>query len=96
MHYLLIAGFGVEIILEVNKDAFVHIAFKPKENLAEFLNQIYVKVQQLVTSWWITIAETFFTCLDVLKINTILWFRFKSLKSNLRNMKNIKNLLIEM
>lgn len=30
---LLIAKFGGDLILEVNKDEFVHIAFKPKETL---------------------------------------------------------------
>ena len=39
MKQLLIEKFGGDLSLEVKKDAFMHIAFKPKETLAEFADR---------------------------------------------------------
>ncbi|KAJ9062549.1 hypothetical protein DSO57_1009605 [Entomophthora muscae] len=43
MKRLLIEEFGGDLSLEVNKDAFMHIAFKPKETLAEFADCFYIE-----------------------------------------------------
>ncbi|KAJ9074953.1 hypothetical protein DSO57_1001427 [Entomophthora muscae] len=50
MKQLLIDKFGGGLSLEVKKDAFMHIAFKPKETLAEFLDSFYMEGQKLITS----------------------------------------------
>lgn len=96
MRALLIAKFRGELSLEVKKDAFVHISFKPKETLVEFANHFYVKGQQLMTSRQITIVEAFSACSAALKVNPMMCFHFKSQKAIMRTMKDIKNLLMEM
>ncbi|KAJ9055364.1 hypothetical protein DSO57_1004568 [Entomophthora muscae] len=42
MKCLLIEDFGRDLSLEVKKDAFMHMAFKPKETLAEFADCFYI------------------------------------------------------
>ncbi|KAJ9078472.1 hypothetical protein DSO57_1006252 [Entomophthora muscae] len=59
MKRLLIEEFGGDLSLEVKKDAFMHIAFKPKETLDEFADCFYIKGQQLITSQQLTPWEAY-------------------------------------
>ncbi|KAJ9073518.1 hypothetical protein DSO57_1015654 [Entomophthora muscae] len=43
MKQLLIDEFGGDLSLEVKKDAFMHIAFKPKKTLAKFEDRFYME-----------------------------------------------------
>ena len=45
MKALLTEEFGGELILEVKKNAFMHISFQPKETFSEFSNYFYIEGQ---------------------------------------------------
>ena len=77
MKALLISEFGDKLSLDVKKEAFTHIAFKPKETLKEFASWFYLEGQQLMTSGCITIEEAYNTCANALKPNEMLCFHFK-------------------
>ncbi|KAJ9051683.1 hypothetical protein DSO57_1002382 [Entomophthora muscae] len=59
MKQLLIDKFGGDLSLEVKKDALIHIAFKPKETLAEVADRFYMEGQQLITSRQLTAHEAY-------------------------------------
>ena len=96
MKQLLIDEFGGDLSLEVKKDAFIHIAFKPKETLAEFADRFYLEGQQLITSKQITAHEAYTTCAQAIKVNQLLCLHFKAHKAMLTSMKGIKTLLQDM
>ncbi|KAJ9058569.1 hypothetical protein DSO57_1011024 [Entomophthora muscae] len=96
MKCLLIEEFGGDLSLEVKKDAFMHIAFKPKETLAEFANCFYIEGQQLITSCQLTPQEAYTACSEALKVNQLLCLHFKAHKASLNSMKSIKTLLQDM
>ena len=96
MKALLISKFGDKLSLDVKKEAFTHIAFKPKETLKEFSSWFYLEGQQLMTSGHITIEEAYNACANALKPNEILCFHFKGHFQQLVGMKEIKVLLLDM
>ena len=96
MKYLLIEEFGGDLSLEVKKDAFMHIAFKPKETLAEFSVCFYVEGQQPITSKQLQVKEAYTACANALKVNQLLCLHFKACKVSLTSMKSIKTLLQDM
>ncbi|KAJ9081612.1 hypothetical protein DSO57_1012728 [Entomophthora muscae] len=96
MKRLLIEEFGGDLSLEVKKDVFMYIAFKPKETLAEFANQFYIEGQQLITSCQLTPWEAYTVCSNALKVNQLLCLHFKTHKASLTSMKSIKTLLQDM
>lgn len=96
MKQLLIDEFGGDLSLEVKKDAFMHIAFKPKETLAEFADRFYMEGQQLITSRQLTPHEAYMACAQALKVNQLLCLHFKAHKAMLSSMKSIKTLLQDM
>ncbi|KAJ9056452.1 hypothetical protein DSO57_1032972 [Entomophthora muscae] len=73
MKQLLINEFGGGISLEVKKDAFMNIAFKPKETLAEFADRFYMEGQQLIMSRQLTAHEAYTACAQALKVNQLLY-----------------------
>ncbi|KAJ9072948.1 hypothetical protein DSO57_1021708 [Entomophthora muscae] len=62
MKQLLIDKFGGDLSLEVKNDAFMHIAFKPKETLAEFADRFYMEGQKLITRRQLTAHEAYMAC----------------------------------
>ncbi|KAJ9050460.1 hypothetical protein DSO57_1014119 [Entomophthora muscae] len=72
MKQLLIDKFGGDLSLEVKKDTFMHIAFKPKETLAEFADRFYMEGQQLITSFQLIAHEAYMACAQALKVNQLL------------------------
>ena len=50
MKNLLTKEIGSELNLEVKKDYFMHVAFKPKETLAKFAKHFYSEGQKLITT----------------------------------------------
>ncbi|KAJ9070197.1 hypothetical protein DSO57_1010891 [Entomophthora muscae] len=72
MKQLLIDKIGGYLSLEVKKDAFMYIAFKPKETLAEFSDGFYIEGQQLITSLQLTAHEAYMACAQALKVNQLL------------------------
>ncbi|KAJ9057232.1 hypothetical protein DSO57_1024565, partial [Entomophthora muscae] len=66
MKQLLIEEFGGNLSIEVKKDAFMHIAFKPKETLAEFSDCFYIEGQQLIISCQLTPWEVDTACSNAL------------------------------
>ncbi|KAJ9087431.1 hypothetical protein DSO57_1033434 [Entomophthora muscae] len=96
MKQLLIVKFGGDLSLEVKKDAFMHIAFKPKETLAEFSDIFYMEGQQLITSRQLTAHKAYMACAQALKVNQLLCLHFKAHKAMLSSMKSIKTLLQDM
>ena len=87
MKQLLINEFGGDLSLEVKKDAFMHIAFKPKETLAKFANRFYLEGQQLITSKQLTAHEAYTACAQALKVNQLLCLHFKAHKAMLTSMR---------
>ncbi|KAJ9072112.1 hypothetical protein DSO57_1030503 [Entomophthora muscae] len=96
MKQLLIDKFGGDLSLEVKKDAFMHIAFKPKETLAEFADRFFLEGQQLITSRQLTAHEAYMACAQALKVNQLLCLHFRAHKAMISSMKSIKTLLQDM
>ncbi|KAJ9086630.1 hypothetical protein DSO57_1001912 [Entomophthora muscae] len=96
MKHLLIEEFRGDLSLEVTKDAFMHIAFKPKQILADFANCFYIEGQQLITSCQLTPQEAYMACSNALKVNQLLCLHFKVHKASLTSMKSIKTFLKDM
>ncbi|KAJ9053701.1 hypothetical protein DSO57_1021762 [Entomophthora muscae] len=90
MKQLLIDKFRGDLCLEVKKDAFMHIAFKPKETLAEFADRFYLEGQKLIISCQLTAHEAYIACTQALKVNQLLCLHFKAHKAMLSSMKSIK------
>ncbi|KAJ9062266.1 hypothetical protein DSO57_1012712 [Entomophthora muscae] len=78
MKQLLIDKFGGDLSLEVKKDAFMHIAFKPKETLAKFSDRNYMEGQQLIISRQLAAHEAYMACAQALKFNQLLCLHFKA------------------
>ncbi|KAJ9051887.1 hypothetical protein DSO57_1039541 [Entomophthora muscae] len=72
MKHLLIEEFGGDLSLEMKKDRFMHITFKPKGSLAKFADRFYVKGQQLIPSKQLTVHEAYTACAQALKVNQLL------------------------
>ncbi|KAJ9081993.1 hypothetical protein DSO57_1008950 [Entomophthora muscae] len=96
MKQLLIEEFGGDLILEVKKDAFMNIAFKPKETLAKFADLFYIEGQKLITSCQLAPREGYTACYNALKVNQLLCLHVKVHKACLTSMKSIKTLLQDM
>ncbi|KAJ9087815.1 hypothetical protein DSO57_1029296 [Entomophthora muscae] len=96
MKCLLIEEFGGDLSLEVKRDAFMYIAFKPKETLAEFADHFYIEKQQLTASRQLTPHEAYTACSNALKENQLLCLHFKAHKVSLVSMKSIKTLFQDM
>ncbi|KAJ9067914.1 hypothetical protein DSO57_1034136 [Entomophthora muscae] len=90
---MLIEEFGGYLSLEVKKNAFVSIVFKPKEILVEFYDCFYIEEQQVITSQQLSIREVYITCPNDLKVNQLLCLHFKAHKPMLTSIKGIKTLL---
>ncbi|KAJ9048089.1 hypothetical protein DSO57_1038520 [Entomophthora muscae] len=89
-------GSHSDLSLELKKDAFMHIAFKPKETLAKFADRFYMEGQQLITSHQLTAHEAYMAFTQALKVNQLLCLHFKTHKAMLSSMKSIKILLQDM
>ncbi|KAJ9060053.1 hypothetical protein DSO57_1035000 [Entomophthora muscae] len=96
MKQLLIKEFGGNLILEIKKNYFMHIAFKHKETLDEFSDPPCIEGQQLITSCQLTPWEVYNECSNALKVNHLSCLHFKEIKASLTSMKSIKTLLQDM
>ncbi|KAJ9078594.1 hypothetical protein DSO57_1005158 [Entomophthora muscae] len=96
MKQLMIEKFGGDLSLEVKKDAFMNITFKPNETLAEFADRFYMERQQLITSRQLTAHEAYMACSQAHKVNQLLCLHFKAHKAMFSSMKSIKMLFQDM